>query len=545
MQYSERAAVKTNSIVLSGNMKPFKDGLILAAIPILILLLFFVYSCKGPYYFSSNFDPEYCYLFNSLNILSFERPYHTDHPGTPLQVLGAVIILGKSILNHASISLSVIRTSVLRNPEDYLQAINVALIILIASMTFWTGLRLFSRTGNLLPALIMQFTLLCFFQVQVSFGRVSPEPFLVFSILLLAPLLIAEVFPDKRETARQATIVRPLMTGVVLGLGLAAKVTFFPLLLLIFVFEGWRKKITILASCFVSVILFTLPIWPAYVKMVRWFIAILLHEGYYGEGPVGLPAIGTLLLNAKALVFGEPLLLASCAFYLLGSLVIKDGQSRNNVIPERKTKRFLRIGCLIILTQIAVTAKHPHLHYLLPSMVLSCIMNAGLIYVLLNDEQQRHKLFSMVFVIVLLIACVFNGIRVKAWMEENKQYASSTADLLAKVRNIDHSYEVGFYRSSLPQYALAFGNAFAGLLYGKELSKLYPNIIFYQKWQDFFYTFEGKIIDKYYLRALIDSGAKFIMVGTPESLKERDWIITEPLFVTPDEGIFRLVRIKE
>ncbi|NTW59098.1 MAG: hypothetical protein HGA43_08020 [Nitrospirae bacterium] len=525
-------------------MKSFKDILVLAAIPLIIFLLSFMYACKGPYYFGDNSDPEYSYLFNSLNILNFERPYHTDHPGTPLQVLGAVVLLGKGILNHSSTSLSVIRTSVLLSPEDYLQAINLVLNILICAIAFWTGLRLFYHTKRLAPALILQFTLLCFFQVQVSLVRVSPEPFLVLSVLLLAPLLVAEVLADEGETARQANIMRPLLTGMVIGLGLAAKVTFFPLLFFIFTFEGLQRKSVVVTGCILSFIFFTLPILPEYVRMFHWFTDLLLHEGRYGTGAVGLPAIGTLLLNVKELFLGEPLLLVSCAFYLFGSMFIKYGKSTRDALIENKIKKLLRIGCLIILAQVAVTSKHPHLHYLLPSMVVSCIMNACLIYVLLNDEHRSQRVFSSVLVMVLLIAFAFNGARVQAWIQENKQYASATAELLARVKTIDHSYKVGFYRSSLPQYALAFGNAFAGGVYGKELARLYPDTIFYQKWQDFFYTYEGGIIKEDYLQTLINRGDKFIMIGTPDSLKNKDRLITEPLFVNVNEGIFRLVRIE-
>lgn len=40
----------------------------------------------------SNLGPECVYLVNALNFAMFKTVGHYDHPGTPLQLLGAIII---------------------------------------------------------------------------------------------------------------------------------------------------------------------------------------------------------------------------------------------------------------------------------------------------------------------------------------------------------------------------------------------------------------------------------------------------------------------
>src|SRR4029079_1248187 len=88
-------------------------SLILLLLPaLLIVVAFQIRTASGPYWFSENLDPSYAYLLNSLNISNLHRPNHIDHPGTPVQTLGAVII---RILNPTADESTRAR-EVLKNP---------------------------------------------------------------------------------------------------------------------------------------------------------------------------------------------------------------------------------------------------------------------------------------------------------------------------------------------------------------------------------------------------------------------------------------------
>ena len=56
---------------------------------------------KGPYWLAENSDPEYAYLLNALNVLEGRPPEHVDHPGTTLQMFGAVVI-GLLTMGHSA-----------------------------------------------------------------------------------------------------------------------------------------------------------------------------------------------------------------------------------------------------------------------------------------------------------------------------------------------------------------------------------------------------------------------------------------------------------
>lgn len=79
-----------------------------------------------PFYLH-NADPEYCYFFNALNILQGKSPGHVDHPGTPLQMLGALVIRLASILTNDGHSSDSLVSNALDFPEFQLLAMNIAL----------------------------------------------------------------------------------------------------------------------------------------------------------------------------------------------------------------------------------------------------------------------------------------------------------------------------------------------------------------------------------------------------------------------------------
>ncbi len=68
-----------------------------------ILLFFLSYSLtiiKGPFYLGSNSDPDYTHLFRSILMLHSIPPTYIDHPGTTVQLMGAVIILFKQYITN-------------------------------------------------------------------------------------------------------------------------------------------------------------------------------------------------------------------------------------------------------------------------------------------------------------------------------------------------------------------------------------------------------------------------------------------------------------
>src|SRR5438876_11282605 len=101
--------------------------------------------------------------------------------------------------------------------------------------------------------------------------------------------------------------------------------------------------------------------------------------------------------NLAILYSGEPFLFISLGFYLLAFFGIKRLLSQDNAEAQIKILNLLWIGCLIIAVHIAITAKHPGLHYMLPAMGFTGLLNAALVF--FHKTDHRYALTQAGFII--------------------------------------------------------------------------------------------------------------------------------------------------
>ena len=80
---------------------------------VVVVLLFWIKTARGPLWLAPNQDPSYHYLLNSLMVAEARAPFHVDNPGTPLQVMGAVVLRATHLV-RGSASL---RLVVMLDPE--------------------------------------------------------------------------------------------------------------------------------------------------------------------------------------------------------------------------------------------------------------------------------------------------------------------------------------------------------------------------------------------------------------------------------------------
>jgi hypothetical protein len=207
-------------------MKLFYRCCALSLLPSLFLLTaFWIYICKGPFWFSYNADPSYYYLMNSLNIAMIKPPFDISHPGTTVQILGAVVLK----LQHMALSANDLETIVLGNPEYYLSAINIVITILNALLLFTVGSIVCYLTKNIWTAMLIQCT--PFYSMTIlthGMNKVGPEPLLLFaSLMLVAIVFIA--------TMNQKNNYFPLSLAIICGFGIATKLTFIPMAIIPFI----------------------------------------------------------------------------------------------------------------------------------------------------------------------------------------------------------------------------------------------------------------------------------------------------------------------
>jgi hypothetical protein len=466
-----------------------------------------------------------------------------DHPGTTVQALGAVVIVARWIPSRVISGAASIQDAVLSAPEDYLTAISVVLATLIAAATFAVGLRALRIWRSLLPALVIQLSLLLFTQGLMALPKVSPEPLLIVATLILLLALTPAVVGTAERPAGHWHAVR---VGVAIGFGLATKFTFLPLLGFVVLVDGWRKKAIALMASGVAFVVFTFPIWPKYHFLREWLVTLATHTGVNGSGDSGLPAASTLIANVNYLMSVASPLFALLGLYLI--LVVVFRLWNPGLAPDEMAAitRLLLVSCVIISAQIALAAKNLGAHYLLPSMVASALTNGLLVLTLVrNMPRGWPQAVSRIAVaaamsVGLVLAATGNMELIKdgiADVDEARSFERLTA--------LEQGTVVGYYRSSLPQYALAFGNDFAKDKYDGALRALYPDAVFYSIWLGRFYSFGGDLSEDE-IRRLLASGRVVLLYGSPfvgDYVVYRKGLSLDPVFLGLHAALYRLTGI--
>ncbi|MEI6748879.1 MAG: hypothetical protein WCM93_06940 [Bacteroidota bacterium] len=431
---------------------------------------------RGFNWYGGGYDPEYCYLLNSLNNANLKPVGHIDHPGTTSQVFGAVVLRTYHLFDRSDIDL---RTAVLNNPERYLFVLNYAFLALNCLFLFFTGILVLKATGSPWLAALLQAA--PFFSAAALFNgltRVSQESMLLLSALMMLTL-VAWQFQRGWSRGGRKNI---LLFAFVTGFGMASKIIFFPLVILpLILIPGIWNKVKYIIFSICSFIVLTFPIWTQYGRMLNWFSGLLIHTGQYGSGATGIIDKSAYFSNLLNLLASGPVFLIVVAVSLLFLILIM-------VIPglRRNFKASIEIKVLLATTIVEIAglilvAKMPSNHYMLSYSSLLALNVFSMISVL---RHSRYKIITgyiiPALVMVILIIIPLTGIKAKNLLYTpmaNKEY-EITVDLLAKY---DDSYaRLYCLPSSSLVPSLFFGNIYARQEYRSDLEQKYPNAFFYE-----------------------------------------------------------------
>ena len=465
---------------------------------------------NGPYHFGDNLDPAYPYLLNSLNLLTLHTPGHSDHPGTTLQLLGAIVVVCRWLATAVFGGWHPLQEAVLSHPEDYLHSINLVLNLLIAGTLWFAAQQLHHVSNSVSAALVLQATFFCFLQTFLAHSLVWPESLLIATAFaLIVPIIrMALSNPDGQEASRYATTA-----GLIFGFGLVTKVTFFPWASVILLFPGTARKARFLAASVAACVVLLIPIWPRLPQMAKWMQSLAMHSGQYGGGSVGLPSGATLLANLRGQLRGEPILFLFLLVYagLLFLLLFRP----NLWVEAANLKPMLWTGCITIAIQTAMSAKHPAPHYIVPALLAPCVVNGVITATILRAASQRWRnAIHLVLVAIFAGILYYNAPRVSAAIRSAERYRDEAQALAKTPEALRGCRFVGMYRSSLPTYALSFGNEFANFRQGPVLQQLYPDSVNYNIFAHKFYSITGEQQGSS-IRHLVAEGNCVIMQGTP------------------------------
>jgi hypothetical protein len=465
---------------------------------LLVITALFLNHARGPYWLGTNLDPEYVYLLNSTNLANLKGVGHIDHPGTPVQVLGAVTLRVVYFFNFSA--KDNFHTDVLKRPEYYLKAINIVMVIMNAIMLLALGGFIFTLIENIWLSLWLQ--LAPFFSITVlQFGltRVTPEPLLLFSSFLMIIMMVlwAHVTPgaENDKTPEHTFII--IFFGLITGFGIANKITFIPMMAIpLILAPRLRNKILYLVISAVSFVIFTLPIIRMYPRFFDWIHNLLTHSGHYGSGPSQLIAAGKYIKNLKKLLLGNPFFTIVLVLALLIVIVALLIPKLRNISTSNIHFKCLAAAAAAQAAALLMVSKHSASHYLLPGLTLSGVMVFFMFFYLKHIlDNFEINLKYLVFPLVFLLAVSFILINpVGQFKKTIHRLNNIKGKSLALHQHVKDNYKdyakIFYYRSSSPEYALKFGNDLSRSYHSQSLEQLYRNVYFYDIWTKRFAGFD-------------------------------------------------------
>ncbi|NJN86853.1 MAG: hypothetical protein HC881_11765 [Leptolyngbyaceae cyanobacterium SL_7_1] len=492
--------------------KSLISPLLLLCLPIAYLISHgFLSHQKGNFWWTVNQDPDYAYLLNSLIVANFEAPGHVDHPGTPMQILGTIVLrVGYFFSSVWATSPTNLTDSVLTNPESYLYWINDTLVVLAALSLLVVGLGSLLLSNHLGLSLLLQTT--PFITVRTlavnEASRVAPEPLLFCISQLLVLLLVAYWYDKTADRSRWFA----LGIGVIFGLGMATKITFVPMVFFFLLVAGWRGKLLAIVAAIATFLLATFPIIPYYSGVLDWIVTLTTHTGLYGTGERGFVETDSFASHLNNIfVRNQNFIGVFLLFNLLCFLAVAYFWSnrRSFVSPaianhRNRTLCFLSVVVgLVVWGQILITAvENSSARYLVPSVGLAgflIFLSLHLLDFLILRRtifRDRSILITSTIALVLCSAIGINQVdqAFTSIARRSTVYERELAQLdTILTTNSDYQTcgKVMAKRFSSVESALYFGDIWTnarglkgGAVFAERLNQLYPNTVFYNEPRD-------------------------------------------------------------
>jgi hypothetical protein len=439
-------------------------------------------------------DPAYAYLFNGLLILDGQVPWHVDHPGTPLQFISAAVVLFLNAYSEIfnGVQQSNLIDSVLQDPEIYLYGVSCVVLIMNAGALYYFGYRVLSASKTIWLAIFCQVSGVSFAILTPRAAYVAPEALLLFAAFCLLGLLAPYIFLDRQKPQDLQKIPTSLV-GIILGFGLAVKVTFMPMLGLIFLVPNFRKIIKILLYAFIAFLVLITPIYTNFDRMFGWLWSVASHSGIHGSGSQLVMDWSQLLTNIKLVISWYSLLyvmMLSLCIFLVATLILRAKKLINNKQESEKylgeevissSTNFMAsisirtpfVFVLVVTAQTILVLKHPGAHYLIPVLPLAYMGFAWMLYQVNVRAERFQKFKSNKFQYVLISLAAMFALygtvpTVKQLFIMKEQRSAQNKALMtiqSEIEKFPNALVICAFRCTTFQYAISMG-----LLYAPDLA---------------------------------------------------------------------------
>ncbi|MDZ4711599.1 MAG: hypothetical protein SGI89_04670 [bacterium] len=468
---------------------------------ILPLLLFFLanllVNSATPYFLNDHYDPNYVYLLNSLNLAQLKNfgVGHIDHPGTTLQVLGAVVV--KVYYSITSDNKDIV-LDVFERAEDYLRMVNFVIIIINSVLLFLLGLIVYRIYSNIFYALLLQFTPFVSPNIYFKLWEVTPENFLIVVILII--IILSLKFINDENPDQKKNLFYVIGFSLIMGFGIATKINFIPLLAIpLILFKTISKKLLFIFLTGVSAVIFVIPAIQNYKYFFGWVKKLTLHTGLYGSGEDSVINTWVFTENLSTIFYTEKIftitfLMILCCL-ILRMFYWKKGRSDKfkNINKLDNVFRLLSGIFLSMTFEMIMVGKHFVMRYMLPVVMLTVTAIFLIIYILnflygFNFEKFRFKYVFIFSAVSIMAFNIWQFSKMYNSLVLYKNKSNAVAEYIDK--NYNDPLKITGYMSYNKNVALFHATPFAGsqnLNYKSLLAKHYPKEILYTDLSEEFY----------------------------------------------------------
>jgi len=365
-------------------MQRSRAALALVILPALFLVAQTALRDVGiPYWLWWNEDPSYAYLIDGVDIVRGLAPSFSDHPGTPVSCIVALVIwtMGGPDAGFDRAE------AVLRYSSDIMFVLDAAAMLVLGA-TVWR------RLGSLVPALAAQAAPFATMLALRHGIDVKPEPLLLGATMLLAAAMVEEAFAPRRASLA--------MLGAATGFGIACKVTFAPFAMTAIILPlTWRRRSWFVVIAALSFLFFFLPALSRLPHMLDLYAHVTVANGAYGSGAPTVIDFRRYPIAFEKLFFARPIFFI---VWLMGATALIFSHRERATGGGGAGERLLFTTLAMQLVLVIFVAKHPDAHYALPAYEMSAPAIAFLWYVTreLPLVRRRWRGFARDFALLLL-----------------------------------------------------------------------------------------------------------------------------------------------
>jgi hypothetical protein len=434
----------------------FAPSILLLICPAVMLIFgFIILGYMRPIYAGLSgldYDPAYQYLFNGAGLIRGYVPAHTDHPGTPAQMLiGLITIVSWSIARLFGLTSMVFPQSIAAYPEQYLGVILSAFLIMNSMAVYAVGMAVAKSTRIVTAGVACQAAYLFVGELFPRVFDAAPEAVLFLAGTGLMATLAPVIMGNEECSDRRAIAV-----GFFVGLGTACKVNFSPLFLLVFLL---RRPLTIFKAGVAGVFfmfLFVSPIIRQLGGVLNWLMLMARHQGGYGQGPEGFIDWSAVPERARTIAAAEPFL-AVAAVALVAALLFS----------KPRDKWTAAVMSLAGGVEVFLVLKQFAIHYLMPVVAIAPVV----IIWGLSRFGRRPYPYVLAAAFALALGATSLQEMSSAFAKERALRSENQKAIDEVLARYKDPVVVGAYRSGYKHWALQFGIAWAN----QRFAALIPN----------------------------------------------------------------------